>query len=145
MKMYKQELDQSGLIILASLVIAGALLLASAIQAIPLENEAIRAFVTTAVYMLGPLFAALIVLPIAKHRAWLYITATLMSLAIVIPWSFVSPATWAQEYLVQLGSNANILFFMLMAVATTVECKSTKILWLVTAVYLTIMVVLPII
>lgn len=145
MKIHKQELNQSGLIILGSLVIAGVLLLASAIQASPLENEVIRGFATTAVYMLGPLVAAIIVLPVAKHKAWLYITATLMSLAIVFPWSFINPTAWTQEYLVQLGSNANILFFMLMVMATTVECKSTKVLWLVTAVYLTIMVVLPII
>ena len=145
MKTHKQELNQSGRLILGSLVIAAALLIAAAVQASPLENELLRSFVTTAVYMLGPLAAALIVLPIAKHKVWLYITATLMSLAIVIPWSFINPAVWAQQHLVELGSNANTLFFMLMVVTTAVECKSTRILWLVTAVYLAIMVVLPII
>jgi hypothetical protein len=145
MKTHKQELNQSGRLILGSLVIAAALLIAAAGQASPLENELLRSFVTTAVYMLGPLVAAIIVLPAAKHKAWLYITATLMSLAIVIPWSFIDPAAWAQTYLVQLGSSANTLFFMLMVVTTAVECKSTKILWLITAVYLAIMVVLPIV
>lgn len=145
MKMYKQEVNQAGRLIVGSLVIAGALLIAAAVQASPLESDLLRSFVTTAVYMLGPLVAAIIVLPTAQHKAWLYITATLMSLAIVIPWSFINPSAWAQTYLVQLGSSANTLFFMLMVIVSAVECKSTKILWLVTAVYLAIMVVLPII
>jgi hypothetical protein len=123
MKTHKQELNQSGRLILGSLVIAAALLIAAAGQASPLENELLRSFVTTAVYMLGPLVAAIIVLPAA----------------------FIDPAAWAQTYLVQLGSSANTLFFMLMVVTTAVECKSTKILWLITAVYLAIMVVLPIV
>ncbi len=145
MKLHKQELNQSGRLILGSLITAAALLIASAIQTSPLENEVVRGFATTAVYMLGPLIAALIALPITQHKAWLYITAILMSLSIVVPWSFIDPTAWGQNYLVQLGSNANILFFMLMVVATTVECKSTKIVWLATAVDLAIMVVLPIV
>ena len=145
MKTYKHEFNQSGRLIAGSLVIATVLLVASFIQGSSLENEVIRVFATTAVYMLGPLMAALIMLPVIQYGKWLYITATLMSLAMVIPWSFINPTVWSQDHLVQLGSNGNILFFMLMVVATTVECKSTKILWLVTAVYLAIMLVLPII
>lgn len=145
MKTHKREIHESGRIIAGSMMLAGVLLLASLLYGSSIENETIRIFATTAVYMLGPLLSALIVLPIANNKQWLYITATLMSLAIVIPWAFINPTAWGQEYMVQLGSYANMMFFVILISAATTEAKSTKILWLITAVYLIILMAIGIV
>ena len=139
MKTNKMEIQQSGRLIAGSLILAGALVLASYVYGSSIENDAIRIFVTTAVYMLGPLVSAIIVLPATVHKRWLYITATLMSWIIVIPWAFINPTAWVQDYMVQLGSYTNMMFFILLIAAVTSEAKSTKILWLITAVYLIIL------
>ncbi len=142
MKTYK--IQRSGRIIAASILLAAVLIVGSLVQISSIENELVRVWVTTAVYMLGPLIASVILLPIVADRKWLYITASLMSLAIVFPWVLIDSATWAQTYMPKLGYYCNILFAVIIITNSVDKETSSKHLWMITGLFLAVLWVLPI-
>ncbi len=98
-----------------SRIIGAALVLAVAMLAgawLPLLGAGQPAVIwaTTAVYMLGPLVAATLVLPLLNGGWWLFVTAVLMALAIIFPWALVNPGHWAAVQMPQLGLWGNVLF-----------------------------------
>lgn len=102
-------------------------------------------WVSTAVYMLGPIVATLIVWPVVAYDGWLFTTAVLLSLAVVVPWSFINPTKWVTVLLPQFGMWANILFVILLISAVSEERLSRKMAWGLTGFYLLLMVGLPIV
>ena len=142
--MKTHKLNDSKRLIGASLILAGTILLGSLLQVNIAKGNAISVLTTTAVYMLGPLCAAIIMLPITKDKKWLYATATLMSLAIVFPWALIDTATWAQTYMAQLGHYCNILFVMIIISNNSNDDVSHKHLWVITGFFLFVLFILPI-
>jgi len=94
-------------------------------------------------YMLGPLVAAMLVRPLQRDW-WLFGTATLLSLGIVIPWSFLHPAQWATVYLPELGLWANLLIFVLLITSAGAGQPPRKLCWALSGFYLLILLALPI-
>ncbi|HRQ40241.1 MAG TPA: hypothetical protein PLD25_20210 [Chloroflexota bacterium] len=97
-----------------------------------------------ALYMLGPLAAAVLVRPL-QNDGWLFITATILSLGIVLPWSFINPAQWATVYLPELGFWANLLFLILLITSVGAGQPPRKLCWALTGFYLLILLALPLV
>ncbi len=129
--------------IFAALIIAGGIIGASLVQAQGTESVG-TVWLATAVYMLGILISAMIMLPLVEHKGWLFGTATLLALSIVFPAAILNSSHWATEQLSQLGTSASSLFFIL--VISTIEQpeKYANKRWIITSVYFLIMLVLTI-
>ena len=143
--MKTHKLNRSKRTIVASLILAGAILLGALLQTNLAEGAPFWVFVTTAVYMLGPLLSAVVMLPVSQNRKWLYASATLMSWAIVFPWAFIDTSAWVQTYMAQLGHYGNILFAMVIITDAANESKPQKHLWVVTTIFMMVLLIMPII
>ena len=131
--------------IVASLIIAGTILLGALLQTNLAEGSPFWVFVTTAVYMLGPLLSAVVMLPVSQNRRWLYASATLMSWVIVFPWAFIDTSAWVQTHMAQLGHYCNILFVMMIIADNANDSHPKKHLWVITTMFITVLLVMPII
>ncbi len=121
----------------AALVVAGGILLATALHSFGPDGM-LTVWLATAVFLLAPLLAALLVRPLLDDW-WLYVTAVLLGLSIIVPAAFLNPAYWAAEQLPQLGRWANVLFFVLLIGTVKVGRPSKAISWLLTGFYVVIM------
>lgn len=142
--MKTHKLNDSRRPIWAALIVAGVILLGALLQNNITEDTPFWVFATTAVYMLGPLLSAIIMLPMTIDRKWLYATATIMSWAIVFPWALIDTAAWAQTYMAQLGHYCNILFVMIIISNNVRTDSPRKHLWIITAIFITVLWILPI-
>jgi len=124
-------------LMVAALVLAGALLHRMS------NGNAGLIWLTTAVYMLGPISAALIVWPLVKFDGWLFLTAVFLSLAIVVPWAFIDPSAWVASFLPQLGQWANVLVIVLLVSHVSAGKAPRGINWALTSFYLLILLGLP--
>jgi hypothetical protein len=127
-------------LILASLVIAGSMIGAALWQ----ETGDGETWTVTAVYMLGIFGAAWIMMPMVKEERWLWITAVLMALTIVLPGAILNREQWASTQLQNLGSTANTLFLVLMLSTTQQPSRYADKKWIITGVYVLIMLILTI-
>ncbi|HFE67514.1 MAG TPA: hypothetical protein ENJ93_09660 [Chloroflexi bacterium] len=135
--MQVKKMDEGGRIIGAALVVAGGILAATAVHRFG-PDSVLTVWLTAAVFLLAPLLAALLVRPLLDDW-WLYVTAVLLGLSIIIPAAFLHPAYWAAEQLPQLGRWANVLFFVLLIVAAKTGRPSKAVSWLLTGFYVVIM------
>lgn len=133
---------QSKRIILAALVVAASVVVGALLHTADSENVAL-VWLTTAVYMLGPVLAALIVWPLVAYDGWLLLTAVVLSLAVVIPWAFINPSAWATSFLPQLGQWANVLFIVLLTTHVSAGRPPRFISWLLSGFYLLIVLGMP--
>ena len=137
-----KDMEKGKRIIGAALITAVSILMGALLHTVGSENVALI-WLTTAVYMLGPILATIIIWPSIGFDGWLFTTAVLLSLAIVIPWSFINPSAWANTFLPQLGQWANVLFIVLLTTCVNAERPPKFINWLLTGVYLLIMLAMP--
>lgn len=144
MSEYKLKKSKPKRIIAAALLTAVSVLGGAWLHAINSESAALI-WLTTAVYMLGPILAALLVWPLLVDEGWLFMTAVLLSLAVVVPWAFVKPSVWATTYLPQLGLWANVLFIVLLMTQVGAGRPSKLISWSLTGFYLLIMLTMPLV
>lgn len=138
----KLKENQPKRIISASLVVAISIIGGTLLHSINSEHI-VFIWLSTAVFMLGPLLATMLVWSSVKYDGWLFTTAVLLSMAIVIPWAFINPSVWATSYLPQLGLWGNVLFIVLLTSCVSAERPSKVINWLLTGFYLLIMMVMP--
>ena len=143
MSEYKIKQKYKQRIIAAALVVAASILGGALLNSLNSESAAVI-WLTTAVYMAGPILAALIVWPLTAYDGWLFLTAVLLSCAVVIPWAFINPAVWAANILSQLGQWANVLFIILLIIGVSAERPSRRLSWALTGFYCLIMLVLPV-
>lgn len=129
---------RGGRVIGAALALAVAMLAGAWLPLLGAGQPAVI-WVTTAVYMLGPLAAAALVLPLLNGDWWLFVTAVLIALAIVFPWALINPARWAAVQLPQLGLWGNVLFGGLLFSCVSAGRPSRTLSWLLTGFYLLIM------
>ena len=132
--------EHKGRIMAAAVVVAGAILGGAFMS----TNGVTAVWSLAALYMLGPLVAAMLVRPL-QDDWWLFVTATILSLGIVVPWSFIHPAQWATVYLPQLGFWANLLFLVLLITSVGAGQPPRKLCWALTGVYLLILLALPLV
>ena len=121
-------------LVIATVILGGAFVSTESVTAV---------WLLAAWYMLGPLVAAVLVRPWQRDW-WLFGTATLFSLGIVLPWSFIHPAQWATVYLPELGLWANLLIFVLLITSAGAGQPPRKLCWALTGFYLLILLALPI-
>lgn len=123
-----------------AVLVAGGILTGSALAGAAGENVGLI-WLTAAVYMLTLLAAALLAQPLQRDR-WLFVTAVLLSLSIIIPAAILNPSYWAAEQLPLLGMYANILFFVLLISQNKAGRPSRTTSWFLTGFYVIIMVFL---
>jgi len=139
----KSAQQTAGRSLIAALIVAGSILGASFIQG---QNgvPAILAWLATAIYMSGLLAAAWLLGPPATAGWWLFGTATLLGLTIVIPGAFLDPVHWAASQLYQLGFSAGSLFIVLAISVTGQPEPGSKKRRVITGFYVLIMLVLTV-
>lgn len=142
MNEYKLKMGKPKRIITAALLTAVSVLGGALLHSLNSESAALI-WLTAAVYMLGPILAALLMWPLPECDGWLFLTAVALSLAVVVPWAFVQPAVWAAAYLPQLGLWANVLFIVLLTTQSGAGRPSKVISWSLTGFYLLIMLIMP--
>jgi hypothetical protein len=121
--------------VIAAAMVGGAFMSTDGVTAVWLQ---------AAVYMLGPLVAAVLVRPLPDDW-WLFFTATILSLGIVLPWAVIHPAQWAAVYLPELGFWANLLFLILLITSAGAGQPPRKLWWALTCFYLLILLALPLV
>lgn len=99
----------------------------------------------TALYMFGPILAAVLVLPLVDGDWWLFTTAVLLSLAILLPWALVDPARWAASLMPQLGLWAHVLFTVLLVSGVAAKRLPRQLAWTLSGFYLLILLLLPLV
>lgn len=122
-------------IVVAVVILGGAFMSTDGVTAV---------WLLAALYMMGPLVAAMLVRPL-QDDWWLFFTATILSWGIVLPWAFIHPAQWAAVYLPELGFWANLLFLVLLITSVGAGQPPRKLCWALTGVYLLILLALPIV
>ena len=132
-----KTVDSGRRIIGAALLVAGGILLATVVHGFG-PDGVLTVWLAAAVFLLAPLLAALLARPLLDDW-WLYVTAVLLGLSIIIPAAFLHPAYWAAEQLPQLGRWANVLFFVLLISTVKVGRPSKAVSWLLTGFYVVIM------
>ncbi len=141
MSEYKLKKGENKNRIIAAAAVVAAVILGGAF----LSTDSVTAvWLLAALYMLGPLVAAVLVRPL-QGDWWLFVTATILSLGIVLPWSFIHPAQWAVVYLPQLGLWANLLFLVLLITSVGSGQPPRKLCWALTGFYLLILLVMPLV
>ncbi|MCL4262752.1 MAG: hypothetical protein KJ069_06035 [Anaerolineae bacterium] len=141
MSEYKLKKGENKNRIIAAALVVAAVILGGAFMS---TDGVTAVWSLAALYMLGPLVAAMLVRPLQSDW-WLFGTATLLSLGIVLPWSFIHPAQWAAVYLPELGFWANLLFLVLLITSVGAGQPPRKLCWALTGVYLLILLALPIV
>lgn len=141
MSEYKLKKGENKSRIMAAAVVVAVVILGGAFMS---TDGVTAVWLLAALYMLGPLVAAVLVRPL-QDDWWLFVTATILSLGIVFPWSLLSPARWAAVYLPQLGFWANLLFFILLITSVGAGQPPRKLCWVLTGFYLLILLALPLV